>query len=260
MIKAIINADDFGMSEAFNYGVIKAYRDGVASSSSLMANMPAAEHAVRLAREYSGLFIGQHTNFVLGKPCAPADKLPSMVDGNGNFHRSGEYRSGRRSFVYEEVRLETIAQMERFKELTGHYPEHIEGHAVGGEVIDRAFLDIAKEYGIHTSVFTGTHNEPQEGYAEVVFAITPQYNDILNRGVSVDNFLNDDLGILKENKGRVVELHFHPGFLDQFILDNSTLTLPRCRDLETLCDPRVREWLERNGVELVSFGDLKFGK
>ena len=143
--------------------------------------------------------------------------------------------------MYEEVRIETIAQMERFKELTGYYPQHIEGHAVGGEAVNQAFLDIAKEYGIHTSIFTGVddENNRQEGYLEAVCPITPEYQSILNNGVTVENFLNDDLRIFKEDKGRVIELHFHPGFLDQFIIDNSSLTLPRCRDLATLCDPNV---------------------
>ena len=48
-------------------------------------------------------------------------------------------------------------------------------------------------------------------------------------------------------------LHFHPGYLDAYLLDNTSLTTPRCRDLETLCDPRVREWLDVHEIELVDF-------
>ena len=61
--KVIINADDFGMSEAYNYGVIKALRDGVASSTTIMINQPAAEHAVSLLKEVPG------TSFYPGVPC-----------------------------------------------------------------------------------------------------------------------------------------------------------------------------------------------
>lgn len=259
MHRVIINADDFGMSEAYNLGVIKSYRDGVVSSTSLMVNMDAAEHAVALTRDYPDLFIGQHTNFTIGKPCADPSKIPSMVDENGNFYRSGEYRSGKRSFIYEEVKIETIAQMRRFKELTGHYPEHIEGHAVGSKVIDQVFYDIAKEYGIHASLISGLKDEiePLSGYVELTTVFSPETADIINHGCRVENFLNDDFGILKADENKVVEMHFHPGFIDQFILDNTTLTLPRCRDLAALCDSQTAKWIKENNIKLLSFGDLK---
>ena len=37
--KLIVVADDFGFSEAYNYGVIKAYKEGVVCTLSLMSNM-----------------------------------------------------------------------------------------------------------------------------------------------------------------------------------------------------------------------------
>ena len=46
--KLIVVADDFGFSEAYNYGVIKAYKEGVVCTLSLMSNMAAAPHAVKL--------------------------------------------------------------------------------------------------------------------------------------------------------------------------------------------------------------------
>jgi len=33
-------------------------------------------------------------------------------------------------------------------------------------------------------------------------------------------------------------------------LDNSGITLPRCHDLKTICDSRVKEWFEKNNIEL----------
>lgn len=40
--KLIVVADDFGFSEAYNYGVIKAYKEGVVCTLSLMSNMAAS--------------------------------------------------------------------------------------------------------------------------------------------------------------------------------------------------------------------------
>lgn len=41
----IVNADDFGLCEAVNYGIIESHRNGVVNSTSAMMNMPAISHA-----------------------------------------------------------------------------------------------------------------------------------------------------------------------------------------------------------------------
>ena len=50
LVKVIVDADDFGMSEAINHGIIKSYVDGLTTSTLLMPNLPTAEHAVALAK------------------------------------------------------------------------------------------------------------------------------------------------------------------------------------------------------------------
>ena len=51
MTKLIVNADDFGLSEAVNYGIISAYKNGIVRSTTIMAGMPAFDHAVELLKE-----------------------------------------------------------------------------------------------------------------------------------------------------------------------------------------------------------------
>lgn len=144
MKKLIINADDFGMSEAINYGVV--------SSTTLMPNMESAEHAAKLSKDYPDLFIGQHTNLVLSKPCSNPKDIPTLVDENGFFYPSSDYRTGKRVLQYDDVKKEIVSQMERFKEIFGHYPSYIEGHAVFGEALNKALVNVAKEYKINTSL------------------------------------------------------------------------------------------------------------
>ena len=67
--KLIVVADDFGFSEAYNYGVIKAYKEGVVCTLSLMSNMAAVPHAVKLWQsECPEVPLVQHTNFVQYRP------------------------------------------------------------------------------------------------------------------------------------------------------------------------------------------------
>ena len=41
----VLHADDFGMNKAVNAGILKSFRDGILTSTSLLANAPAAEEA-----------------------------------------------------------------------------------------------------------------------------------------------------------------------------------------------------------------------
>ena len=59
---AIINADDFGLSPGVNEGIIKAHQDGILTSATILANMPAFEDAVQLAKSYPSLGVGLHLN------------------------------------------------------------------------------------------------------------------------------------------------------------------------------------------------------
>ncbi|MHC5375542.1 ChbG/HpnK family deacetylase [Enterococcus sp. LJL120] len=254
--KLIINADDFGMSEAFSLGVIKGFREGVVSSVSIMVNLPASEHAAKLAKENPDMFVGLHTNLVLGKPCSNPDEIPSLVDEKGMFLGSKEYKTGERAFVYEDVKKETVAQMQRFEELLGYAPQHIEGHSAMDIHVGKAFYDIAVEKGIHASMFVGAADvENLTDYYPVRMSENNML--VLDPGVSVENFTNDFFNILSNPSDDAIELHFHPGYVDQFIINHSTLVLPRCRDLATCLDSRVKDWIMKNKIELINFGDLK---
>ena len=85
MTKLIVNADDFGLSEAVNYGIISAYKNGIVRSTTIMAGMPAFDHAVELLKENKGLGCGVHMTLSLNKPVLNYHK--TIVDENGNFYR-----------------------------------------------------------------------------------------------------------------------------------------------------------------------------
>jgi predicted glycoside hydrolase/deacetylase ChbG (UPF0249 family) len=69
MKKLIVVADDFGLSEAYSIGAVKAYKEGIVTVLSLMSNMETAKFAVDLRnKECPEAPLAQHTNFVQGKP------------------------------------------------------------------------------------------------------------------------------------------------------------------------------------------------
>ena len=86
MKKLIVNADDFGLAESINRGIIKGYKDGFITSTSLMCSAPAFADAVKLARLTPGLGLGIHLTLVGGvKPVLPAAQVSSLVDEQGVF-------------------------------------------------------------------------------------------------------------------------------------------------------------------------------
>lgn len=258
--KLIVVADDFGFSEAYNYGVMKGYEHGIVTVLSLMSNMEAAAHAVKLASKHPEANLTQHTNYVQCYPCSDPKQIPSLVDENGKFWRSSQWAPcypgdqkcrGTVIVTQQDAERELRSQLERFKELTGAYPNHFEGHSVGTPAINAAFRKVAEEMAIHCEALEEKETDRLLPAHELAMAV-PGYMEILNRGARPEDFFSDAFQIL-ESPFEINVLHFHPGYLDAYVLDNTSLTLPRCRDLQTLCDPRVRQWLDDHQIELTDF-------
>ena len=57
--------------------------------------------------------------------------------------------------------------------------------------------------------------------------------------------------------GETYVLVFHPGYLDAFILGNSSLTANRTKEVDALIDPALRAWLEAQpDLRLIDYRDL----
>lgn len=259
--KLIIVADDFGFSEAYSLGAMKAYQKGAVTVLSLMSNMDFAPQAVNLwKKECPEANLALHVNFVQGKPVS--QDVTSMTDENGMFYRSSQWApthpndtkcKGTVVVSYEDAKKETWAQLERYKELVGCYPNHFEGHSVGTANIIRAFEEVAQELNIHC--MTQREESERLHYGHELLMSNPKAIEVLNRGARVEDFTEDIFGLLNSPYEHNI-LHFHPGYLDAYVIDNTSLTIPRVRDLEALCDPRVLQWFQENNIELVDFNSL----
>src|SRR5882724_3822199 len=101
--RLIVNADDFGRSHSINQAVIRAHRDGILTTASLMVNGVAVAEAVELGRQHPRLGVGLHLSLVCGtSTLRPAD-IPGLVDGDGNFS-SQSVATGIRYFFQRRLR------------------------------------------------------------------------------------------------------------------------------------------------------------
>ena len=151
----------------------------------------------------------------------------------------------------EDLYRECMAQLNRFESLTGVRPAHFDAHSVMTKAMARAFERVGKQTGIHNPV----SQEKQPDRFVMVYELPMRDRDgssILSRGARPEDWLNDSAGLL-ECPHPINVLHFHPGYVDKYILEHSSLTTPRCYDLETLCDPSVKEWIQKNQIILTDF-------
>ena len=69
-IKKIFNADDFGISKGVNAAIVKAHKEGILNSASLMVNQKYAPQAVELASDMPDLELGLHLNLTNEYPAS----------------------------------------------------------------------------------------------------------------------------------------------------------------------------------------------
>jgi len=249
MKRIMVRADDLGYSEAVNYGIEKTVKEGIIRNVGFMVNMPASLHGFSLLKDET-ICLGQHTNICAGKPLCDPAQIPSLVQENGQFKSSRQYRTSKTDFVVlDEVILEIEAQYERFKEITGREPDYFEGHAIESANFLKGLELVAKRHGLK--------------YCGVSFDGTP----ILVNGKKMYMWMES----MKENYDpkaffyHMAEhshedgydmLIFHPGYLDQDILRNSSLTIPRTLEVEAACDEEIKKYLTEKEIHLYTYSEV----
>jgi predicted glycoside hydrolase/deacetylase ChbG (UPF0249 family) len=81
--RLVVNADDFGVSERVNAGIVQAHRQGIVTATSLMAAGRAFAHAVRLLPSAPALDVGVHLTLVAEAPLLGGDS--SLIGSDGRF-------------------------------------------------------------------------------------------------------------------------------------------------------------------------------
>jgi chitin disaccharide deacetylase len=227
----IVNADDFGRTSGVNAGVIKGHQQGIVTSASLAVRWPAASEAAAYCRVNPEFGVGLHLD--LGEwvfkdgEWVPAYEVIPLSDP-------------------EAVASEVNKQLDSFRELIGRDPTHVESHqhVHRQDPVASVSEKLAEALGVPLR-WHGTRVQ----YRGDLYGQTAEGDPLPL--VTVDRLIV----ILSELPAGITELACHPG-------EGSDVELPyrheREQELALLCDPRVREAIEREAIVLTSFADVEY--
>jgi hopanoid biosynthesis associated protein HpnK len=269
--RLIVNADDFGRSPSINAAVIRAHREGILTTTSLMVNEPAFTEAVELAKQNPKLGVGLHLTLLCGHSALPPETIPGLVNQRGEFS-DNPAKVGCRYFfqrnLHEQLRGEIHAQFAKFRD-TGLLLDHVNGHLHLHlhPTVFRILMEHADQLGIRHLRLT---REPfwldarlasgrrlyRLAHA-VIFSILPRLarsslrRQKIRHTQRVFGLLENDrvdeayvLKLLNVLPPGDSELYSHPS-LDKFK-----------HEFDALVSPRAKALVEKLGIQLIRYQDL----
>jgi len=253
--RLIVNADDFGFTKDVNAGIVYAHREGILTSTTLMANGDAFDDAVKLARETPTLDVGCHLVLVQGPSLLTGRPLPDKP------HRLLASLARRGLDVYAELRMQIQAVI-----AAGIRPTHLDSHKHTHIVpsVFRQVVRLAREFSIP---YVRLPLDPTLPFARLPIALAGRYYRRLARGFDVrmtDRFLGFRLtGSLDEKAmaaalltlgDGLTEFMCHPGYLGSELAAAQTrLKQSRVDELEALTSPRIRNLISAQAIQLTRF-------
>jgi hopanoid biosynthesis associated protein HpnK len=287
--RLIINADDFGLTAGVNRAIAEAHDGGVVSSATLMANGPAFDDAVRLARSRPRLGVGCHILLVDGTPLLQSESH-ALLDPDSRKERTPRFREGIGKFAAlallgrlnsDEIEAEATAQIHRLQS-AGIAVTHLDSHKHTHMFpqIFRALLRAAKGCGVKAirnpfERVRASQLAARPGlwrrWAEVgiLGTLAKQFREAVRQAGMVTpdgTFAIVATGALDERQLRLLverlpdgawELVCHPGYNDADLQHIHTrLRESREEELRVLTSQSTRHLLAARGVEVISFSDL----
>ena len=287
MKQLIFNADDFGMTRGVNDGIIRGHREGILTSTTLMANGLAFDDAVQKALENPKLGVGCHLVLVGGKPVAAPESVASLVDSHGNLPDSlagfvARVTTG--AIQPDHIERELTAQIEKIRG-AGIVPSHLDSHKhthahpwvmeVVGKVARRfGITKIRRPIENLRDSWETSRGEIQSVSGQIVAAgavrvVASRFETIAEKYklICPDHFLGlamtGQLGpaalrrMAESVEEGSTEIMLHPGICDaDLAASGSRLQQHRQDELDGLLDAGVREAFLQRGIHFISYREL----
>ncbi len=252
-MKLILNADDFGLSESVNNGIVECFKSGVVTSTTIMMNQAGVAHAVQLYQQGLIPEVGLHFTVTAGKPLSPPCNVASLIDENGYFLDRQTLMT--KEVSEEEVYLELNTQYQAAIN-AGLTINHIDSHHFAGVYppLKKAFIRFANDINLPVrrvdNIVSGQ---------ESLFVATPDAFDarFFDTGVSFEQLKSILLEYKTKLPNEIIELMCHPS--SEHTSDLTDLTSyrdMRVVEKNLLTSAELIDWLEEEGIECIGFNQL----
>jgi len=284
----IVSADDLGWTDGVNRGIVEAFRNGIVTSTSLLANGAAFAGGVQAARSAPGLGVGVHLNLSDGPPVADRETVASLLNVDGEFAGGPEsllLRRVRRGLLLAEVENEWNAQIQKVRD-AGIAPTHLDGHK-HVHMLPGLFelaLRLAKRHNIgairvsleasslRTALASGARQnvgmvmkqgvqarglkllarDAREQAARTGISTADYFCGIAQTGELTREGVEQFVKCLPDG---TTELMCHPGYADAALQKTPTrLQDSRQTELQILTDTGIRNLVASLGIRLIDYG------
>jgi hopanoid biosynthesis associated protein HpnK len=273
--RAIVSADDFGLSIAVNDGIEQAHREGLLSTASLMVAGDAAADAVRRAQAMPDLRVGLHLVTIEGPAVLPAADIAALVDESGQFPpdqlglRYAFSRTAR-----QQLAREVAAQYRAFA-ASGLTLDHANAHKHMQlhPTVGRLLIEVGRAYGLRAmripaepaAVMTGLGARQGLGARALL-----GWTQLLRRQARRAGLLTNDHvfglawsgGMTEDRLLRLIpalppglsEIYFHPAAGRDATLDRLMPDYDHQGEMAALCSPALRAALRDHRIEATTYG------
>jgi chitin disaccharide deacetylase len=272
----VVTADDVGLHPGMTRGSIEAHDRGIVTACSVVANGRAFEEAVEILKDRPRLDVGVHLTLIGERPLSPPERVPSLVDGTGNFLR--DFRAFTRRYLLggiaaAEVEEELRRQIERLQ-AAGLPIVHANSHQ-HLHVLPRIFEAVLRLAEEHRIPFVRIPREPAPfrlSPRSLQISILNRIGGTARRRLEVSGSVRSTdrtVGVIEaggltaerlsrtlEDVEGLTELVCHPGLGDEALAAEYDWGYGWDRETAALCDPRLPELLRSRGIELTSFSRL----
>lgn len=253
-MKLILNADDFGLTARVNQAILETMNRGIVRSTTIMMNQPGTQDAINLVKAGKVKSLGLHLNLTAGQPLSPANKLPDLIDTNGQFFHIRVLENFNRvdtDQVYREIKAQYQAARQADLPIN-----HLDCHHFSSilPATREAFIALANETGLPCRRIDLFVNDQQGLTSQTPDAFDYSFFD---KGVDCELFKVSLLNHKKSQSTGCVEYMCHPGYANDEVLQSlSSYVSMREKELNILTDPHLTQWLHANEIELIGYEQL----
>jgi chitin disaccharide deacetylase len=246
----VVNADDFGFTAGVTDGIMKAYKKGIVTHASIMANGLDFDRSIECSKNEVAMKVGVHLVATWGEPVLKNNKKSTLINS-----RDGRF------FTFKQLILRLIFGKIKRNDILNEWEEQIKKVYRAGIKIDHlnshhhihmlpifngVVYELAKKYDIKRVRVTKEKitNKDRVGVfiKKSIFIALDFFrgrNGVYDfHGLALQSSKNykTDLIVILKNMGDNSELMVHPGIVDNELLNEDIMSYSREHELKNISD------------------------